>query len=280
MEIASFPVGGETLHSSFTAAHGEARALIVVVHGFAEHSGRYARIIGQLADRGYAVFAYDYRGHGRATGARGHADRFERYVDDLRAACAAARRHAPGKRMALLAQSHGGLIALRALCDPDRSLDAAAAGLASPVLGVALEVPAWKKVLGRVASRAVPRLTMPHGLNADDFSHDPQVAPDYRADPLNHKVATARWYTEMIAAQAYVLENAARIQVPTLWLLAGDDRVVSVPAAEAVFARAGGGKKKYRSDGPYHALYLERADDRARVVADLFSWLDGRFPAA
>jgi alpha-beta hydrolase superfamily lysophospholipase len=280
MEAALLPSLGATLHRALETPAGIPRATLVVVHGYAEHTGRYAGLVKALVARGYATFSYDYRGHGRATGPRGHVDRFVEYVDDLRAACEAARTAVPGRPLVLLAQSHGGLVALRALLDPQHAPDVAAAVLTAPFLGLAMEVPAWKTVLGRAASRIAPRLAMPNGLNPDDFSHDPAIATDYRNDPLNNKVATARWFTEMTAAQTYVRAHAGRLRVPTLWLLAGNDRVVSTPAAETVYAAAAGDKTLHRYDGLYHELYNEREPDRSRVLADLFSWLDGRFPPA
>ncbi len=280
METATFPSAGETLYRSFTSPAGAPRAILVVVHGYGDHHGRYARLVDELVGRGFAVFGFDYRGHGHATGPRGHCAQFTDFVADLTTACDEARRLVPGKPLGLLAASHGGLVTLRALCDPERTLPVAAAVLASPFLGVALAVPAWKTVLGKAASRLAPKLSMANGISSADLSHDPRVGAAYDADPLVHHVATARWLTEMTGAHDYVRANAARLGVPTLWLLAGADRLVSTPAAEAVYAAAGGDKTLKRYDGLYHELFNEPEADRARVVADLFSWLDGRFPPA
>jgi alpha-beta hydrolase superfamily lysophospholipase len=57
-------------HATFPA--GAARAAILLVHGHGEHSGRYAALPAQFVPRGYAVWAYDLRGHGRSSGQRGH----------------------------------------------------------------------------------------------------------------------------------------------------------------------------------------------------------------
>jgi lysophospholipase len=280
METATFASAGETLYRSFTSPAREPRAVIVVVHGYADHHGRFARLVDELVARGYAVFGFDYRGHGRATGPRGHCDRFTDFVADLTTACDEAHRLVPGKPLGLLAASHGCLVTLRALCDPERAPDVAAAVLTSPFLGVAMAVPAWKTMLGKAASRLLPKLSMPNGIVAADLSHDPKVGAAYDADPLVHHAATARWFTEMSAAQDYVRAHAAGLRVPTLWLLGGGDRLVSVATAEAVYAAAGGDKTIKRYEGLFHELFNEPEADRARVAADLFSWLDARFPSA
>ena len=50
---------------------GNPRAAVVVVHGAAEHSGRYARVAEVLQAEGYAVYALDLRGHGRTATSTG-----------------------------------------------------------------------------------------------------------------------------------------------------------------------------------------------------------------
>jgi lysophospholipase len=254
-----------------------ARAAALIVHGYAEHGGRYVGLARHLADAGFATMTFDYRGHGRAGGMRGHCDRFTDFVGDLQRACA--RVVAGGERpLVLVAASHGALIALRALVEPARFPlpGVTAAALISPFLGVKMPVPRWKLVLGRVASRFAPRLAIPHGINADDFSHDPAVAPAYRKDPLTVTKTTARWFTEATAAQELVAARAGALSIPTLWLVAGADRVVDADATRRVYATAGGAKEIRTYDGLYHELTNEVEKDR--VIADLDTWLASRFP--
>ncbi len=226
--------GVELWAEDYPAARQPPRAAVLIVHGYAEHSGRYADVARRLAAAGYEVMGFDYRGHGRAGGARGHCDRFTDFVSDLQRACARleAATHQP---IVLLAQSHGGLVALRALVDPEqwKLPGVVAAVLTAPFLGLKLPVPRWKVVVGRAASRLLPRLSMPNGLVASDFSHDPKSNAAWENDPLCLKIATARWFTEMSAAQALVAARAGRITVPTLWLVAGDDKVVVAPIRRA-----------------------------------------------
>src|SRR6266545_4386016 len=69
----------------------EPRAGAILVHGYADHSGRYAHVARHLAARGFAVMTYDYRGHGQAGGRRGHCDHFDEFVGDFDRACDRAR---------------------------------------------------------------------------------------------------------------------------------------------------------------------------------------------
>jgi alpha-beta hydrolase superfamily lysophospholipase len=265
-------------------ADGAPRAAVLLVHGYAEHGGRYADVAQKLAEAGYTAMTFDYRGHGRAQGARGHCDRFVDYLDDLDRARARLAAAVPGRPIVLLAMGHGGLIALRALCEPERWKlpGVEAAILVSPYLGTKLLVPAWKVVAGRVASRLYPRLSIPHGLDPENFSHDPASNAAFTADPLTNRVGSARWHTEMLAAQAYVADRAPHIGLPTLWLVAGDDRVVDSDVTRSVFARVGGDSDKDKQLHVYEGLYHELLNEigKEQVLANLEAWLASRFPRA
>jgi len=71
-------------------------ALLVIVHGFGEHSGRYEGLARFFAHRGFAVHAYDQVGHGQSSGRRGHVDAFDWFHDDLERFLALARSEHPG----------------------------------------------------------------------------------------------------------------------------------------------------------------------------------------
>jgi alpha-beta hydrolase superfamily lysophospholipase len=256
------------------------RAVIVVAHGYGEHAGRYAQVARRLAAGGFAVMTFDTRGHGQAGGRRGHCDAFDEFLLDLDRACGQARAGVPDRPLAILGHSHGGLVTLRALAEPGRTpKGVAAAVLASPFLGLALKVPPVKAAVGRLASRLFPKLSLPNGIDPKTLSHDSRVAEAYMSDRFNHHVATARWFTEVTAAQAYVAANASHITLPTLWLVAGGDLVADSAAARRVYEAAGGDKTLRVYDGLYHELLNETDADRERVLGDLEAWLSARFPA-
>src|SRR4051812_1687572 len=112
--------GATTLHVELYRPTAAARAVAVMVHGYAEHTGRYREVAHVLVERGLAVIGFDLRGHGRSSGRRGHIEAFGDYLDDLDAVLALARKEHPGLPVVLVAHSNGGLIALRALSDERR----------------------------------------------------------------------------------------------------------------------------------------------------------------
>src|SRR3989338_11538789 len=71
------------LFERWWAPEGEPRAVVVIVHGYAEHSGRYGETAEYLVRRGYAVYAFDLRGHGRSEGRRAFVRSFDEYLVDV-----------------------------------------------------------------------------------------------------------------------------------------------------------------------------------------------------
>src|SRR5688572_1860940 len=99
----------------------EPRAVVVLIHGAAEHCNRYGYVVEKLAPAGFPVFALDLRGHGRSQGDRMVIDRMENAVADIDQVVTRAREEVPGVPLFLLGHSMGGAIALEyALTHEDR----------------------------------------------------------------------------------------------------------------------------------------------------------------
>lgn len=281
------PAGAGRSDGSEPAGGVQDHGVVVVVHGYCEHRKRYRHVAEALVAAGYQVLTCDLRGHGESEGVRGYVERFSYYLDDLRAFTAEAKKAArqartaagladePERKPILLGHSMGALVALQlVLSDPELFR---AMALSSPFLGIKVKVPAWKSLLGRAASALRPTLTLPNGLPASDISHDPEIVRIYETDPLITHNATARWFTEVVAAHADTLARASRIKLPTLMQLAGDDRIVDSQAAQAVYERLGSADKNLTSyPGLFHEIFNEREPDRQRVLSDLKSWLATR----
>lgn len=263
--ITTVASSGSALYAeSFTPA-APAKGVVLITHGYAEHCGRYREVAHVIVKAGWAALAYDVRGHGQSPGARGFIDRFDTYLDDFRAAHAAAKQLAPSKPIILLGHSHGSLITLRALCS-ERPPEAAAAIVSSPYLGLRLAVPGYKKVLARVASRVVPTFAQPNSLRVEDLTADKQKQAERLADTLCFDVATARWFTEATAAQEFVAQHADKITIPTTWFVGGADPIADPAASRRVADRM---KRATYHDlvGLRHEVFNEV--DRGKVFSQL-----------
>ena len=235
--ITTIDAKGGALYAETFLPKATPKGVVLVTHGYAEHCGRYREVAHVITNAGWAVLAYDVRGHGQSPGPRGFIDRFDIYLDDLTEAHKAARKLVPAPApIVLLGHSHGSLITLRALCS-DRPPEAALAIVSSPYLGLRLAVPSYKKLLARAASRVAPKLAQPNALRVEDLTADKQKQAERLADKLCFDVATARWFTEATAAQEYVAEHASRIKVPTTWLVGGADPIADPTASKRVASR-------------------------------------------
>lgn len=230
-------IGG--LYAEQFVPTGAPKGIVVITHGYAEHCGRYRELAHVIVNAGWAALAYDVRGHGQSPGVRGFIERFDAYLADLAAVQAAARKLVPAGPLVLLGHSHGSLITLRALCG-DRPPQVTAAIVSSPYLALRLAVPYYRKLLARVASRVAPKLAQPNALRVEDLTSDKGKQAERVADTLCLDVATARWFTESSRAQEYVAAHAARIAVPTTWLVAGDDPIADPARSRAVASRVPG----------------------------------------
>ena len=107
----------------------DARYVAIVVHGYAEHVGRYAHVIERLLADGATVYGLDHLGHGRSEGERALVTEGEHLTADLGLLVTLARSENPGLPLVMIGHSMGGLIATRyAQTHPGRARRARALG--------------------------------------------------------------------------------------------------------------------------------------------------------
>jgi len=245
-------------------------AVAVIVHGFGDHCGRYESFAHELNSWGVTCYRFDYRGHGRSEGRRGHVDRFERFLDDLDAVAALAAEDSPQLPHLLLGHSHGGLMVLHSLARDTGPCAWTAAALSSPFFGIALPIPSWKRALGIGLSAVLPSFQLPTEISGESVSHDPEVIKGYDTDKLVGHVASARWFTEVTRALEQGPELARKIKLPIQIQASGDDHLVSLEATRAVYEQLGSERKDLLVyDKLYHEIWFELPEDRASVLRDL-----------
>lgn len=247
------------------------RAAILVVHGLFEHSGRYEELGDSMAGHRYSTFALDIRGHGASEGRRGHIARFDVLLQDLDRFRREVQGLLPiGVPMFLLGHSMGGLVALRYLEEYDAPF--AGAIITSPWLGTAYDAPRWKVMMGNVFNRILPAFPFSVQLDPADLTHDDERGADYAEDPLIHSTITPRMFSELSSAIDTAFRRGERIKVPVLFLLAGEDTLVSTDRSLA-FARSLPTERVTVEvhEGMRHEVLQERG--RATVLAEIREWV-------
>ncbi len=247
-----------------------ARGIVVIVHGFGEHSDRYRHVAQHLVAAGYAVFALDHRGHGRSAGPRAVIDRLSYAVADIDQMVVRARDAHPGLPVFLLGHSMGGLLAVQyALQHQDRICGL----LLSGALAALDAAPAPARLLARLLSVIAPRAGL-IALDASLVSRDPTVVSAYRADPLvHHGKLPARTVAELMAAGQRFPKRAPEIGVPTLIMYGSEDRLCPPSGSVMLAERIGAADTTVkRYEGLYHEILNE--PEQETVLADACEWLD------
>ncbi len=244
---------------------GEPRACIVLVHGMAEHSGRYERTGSLLSEAGFWVRGFDLIGAGSSGGRRWDIDDWSRFHDQVQSHLDWAR-ESHGS-VVLMGHSLGGNIALGySLSDrprPDLLI------LSAPALGGGA---GWQKVGVWLGARLTPTLAIPNPFPADLMSRDPDVVRRYEDDPLVIPKTTMRLWRLFIEEMDHLRERVEELDIPTLVIHGGDDEVMPTWTSEALGDLDNCDRRVY--EGLRHETLNE--PDGPEVVADIVHWLDSQ----
>jgi acylglycerol lipase len=264
---------GLELHLVVSLPDAEPKAVILIVHGIGEHSRRYDHVTAAFTRHGYAVYAYDHRGHGKSGGERAHFTSFDLPVEDMRQVFQLVRQRHPNKKLFIYGHSMGSLIStLYVLRYPDDVAGFVSSG--SP-LGLEQSQPALLVRVGGWLSRIVPRARiLPMDLST--LSRDPKVVEAYANDPLNdNRPVSLGMAREIIASSAQAYEKLPTLRMPIL-LVHGDADQLSPPeGSQMIYDRVGSVDKQLKwYPGLRHEIHNE--PEQAEVIADILAWIDAR----
>jgi alpha-beta hydrolase superfamily lysophospholipase len=253
---------------------GEPRGVLVIVHGLKDHSGNY-RVIGErLAGQGFAVHAFDLRGHGRSAGVRVWVDTFDDYLDDLDRFMKRVRERHPGRPIFLFGHSMGGAIATLYTLTHHPDIR----GLV--LSGAALEANVSAATAG--GTKLINALSPSAGvfdLDLHNFSRDPSVISAALGDPLVYnKPAAARTARELLGALDRIQATMGELDVPLLAMHGGADVITPPSGSKSLVEHARSKDKTLKIyPGLFHDLLHE--PEREQVMVDLSAWLAERAPA-
>jgi len=262
------------LYRQSWAPAGEAKAVIALVHGFGEHSGRYRHVAEALTAEGYALVAGDHRGHGRSQGLRGHTPTYDHLMDDIGGLLADAAQRFPDRPRFIYGHSMGANLTLNYVLRRRPQLAGVVA--TGPWLRLAFEPPKWKVAIGRAMNTIYPALLQDTGQDLEGLSRDAAVGQAYAADPLVHSKMSARMFTSLHAAGLWALERAAEFPLPLLLMHGGADPITSATASREFAAQVP--QCTFKAwDGFYHEIHNE--PEQQQVFAAITTWLNAHMPA-
>lgn len=266
---------GLALHTQHWTPDQTPTAIVLLVHGYAEHCGRYGHVAQSFVDQGAAVYAYDQRGYGRSEGRRAYVDHFDQYLADLSLVCQNVQDRTPEVPVFLFGHSMGGLVAL--LYVLNRSPTLRGLLLSAPAIEINPDLaPVLRKIahlLGRFLP-TLPTVRSPHGA----ISRDPEVVEEAHNDPLNYHGRTpARTGAEILRAGNEAQGRLHELETPFLVFHGTADPLASPGWSKRLYERASTDDKTLKLyDGLYHETFNEPEQDQ--VLDDLYMWLGERTP--
>ncbi len=251
----------------------EPERVLVVAHGFAEHSGRYDALAAWFAARGVAVHALDHEGHGRSVGPRGHIASFGDLLDDLEAFLRLVQREHADATPILLGHSMGGLLVATLLCERRPAISAAVTSSAALALPTGFS--RMRRTGVRLLRRVMPRLSLASGLDPNGLSRDPEVVRRYVEDPLVFRRMTASFAAELLDAMERTAQSPQEVALPMLVMHGEDDPICSAAGSRAFFQRVRGTGSALRIYPKLrHEIFNE--PEQEDVFQDTLEWLRAR----
>jgi alpha-beta hydrolase superfamily lysophospholipase len=249
-----------------------AKAVVCLVHGLGEHSGRYEYVAQTLNQGEYAVLASDLRGHGKTEGKRGHSPSFDAFMDDMAILLDEAAQRYPGVPCFLWGHSLGGVLVANYVLR--RKPQLAGVVITSAGLRTSISNQKAKIQFAKIAGKIVPEMSMPTGLDAKQISRDPEVVERYVNDPLVHGVASLVMAKYTIEAIPWAYEHASEWALPVL-IMHGDADAIAFVSGSEEFA------KLIEQDctlkiwpGLWHETHNE--PEKEQVLAYALGWLDSQ----
>lgn len=248
------------------------KAVIQLVHGGFEHSGRYQNVVNELIPEGYAIYADDHRGHGKSEGLRNYVDSFNQYIEDEKLLYDIIKKHLPNAPIFMLGHSLGSFIAIYFAEKYENLLN----GLILSGTGTdpGQETSYFLILLAKAFSKIAPKMKFNPRLDAKFLSHDSEVVKAYENDPLvNADKITARLSYEILKSVENLQATMRRFQIPLLVQCGSEDKLIKgSKKLQDVFKMTD--KAIYIYNGLFHEVYNEIEEDRTIVLRDLRDWLN------
>jgi alpha-beta hydrolase superfamily lysophospholipase len=236
------------------------KAVVALVHGLAEHSGRYEHVAARLLDAGYAVVAVDLQGHGMSDGFPGDVSGLDDWLADVAELLDRAREGSRGKPLFIMGHSLGALVAATYVARNPEAVRGLVLSGTAVLAGTAL-----LESMGDPEGQGIP---------PEAISRDPEVVRAYVEDPLVFADrVTPEANAGALMAAIEVNQSGPLITLPVLMVHGSEDLLGDVEGARDLFATiASRDKELIVYDGLYHEVMNEPEKDR--VLDDIVAWLD------
>ncbi len=261
-----------SLYTQWWYPQDSPKAIVVIIHGSFEHSGRYNHVALYLVNHGYAVYAFDLRGHGKSEGERAFIPSFEVLIKDLGIFLDFLKRQDSTKPVFLLGHSSGGCIALFFEI-MHRPTGVKGMVLCAPALRMKKGIGLFARSIAFITGYLFPRLKL-HKLDSRFLSHDQQAISFYNNDPLVYREKLlAGTVSGFLHSVNKICSQLEKIDLPLFILHGAQDRIVDIAGSKLLYNKSRSLDKTFKIyQNCYHELFNE--PDKELALKDVVSWLD------
>ncbi|MBY0096225.1 alpha/beta hydrolase [Mesobacillus maritimus] len=247
----------------------KAKAVIMLIHGFGDHSGGLQNITSSLAKNHYIVYAVDLRGHGKSSGKRGFIRSWNEFRGDIHELRKLVTLKEPNLPLYVIGHSMGGVISL----DYSLKHSEGIAGVVAISPGISYEPTAFERLGVLVMGKLKPDLKIIKSGNFQLQAKDPALQAKYNPEGLRHNTATPGLGRGLLQASKHVVNNALSINVPLLLQYGVDDKITPPKKLNQFFKQVGSKDKQVLEyPNARHRPFDEAG--REKFLGDLISWLD------
>ena len=261
---------GMILRGMINSPGTDIRAMVILVHGLGDHTGRFTSWVDKFSEEGIGVTGLDLPGHGKSDGRRGVIRNYNQTDEMLDLLLKEYVKTFPGVPVFIYGHSLGGGIVLKYILG--RNPEISGAIITSPWLRLPFEPGKYKVMLAKVMSVIFPGFVQPSGLITDHISRDKDIVEAYRMDPLVHDKISAGLFASAVSAASYISNNIRLLKVPVL-LMHGSDDLITSPDASIELASESDLIDLKIWDGGYHELHNEPF--REDVFVYIINWIRG-----
>lgn len=246
------------------------KAVLLVVPGLAEHSGRYTNLVNYFIPKAYAVCSLDTQGHGKSEGQRCYVEKFSDYVNDVKIFFDIVHQRYGDRKVFMVGHSLGSTIAIAYAIQHQDDLDGLI--MSGATLKPGSSVPSILKVVVRVISRLFPKMGVAV-IDASTISQDKAVVDAYVNDPLVYRgKVPARLGAELVKTLDKLPALIPKITLPIIIMYGSEDRLCNPEGSRMLYNLVGSRDKTIKQyEGFYHEIFNEPG--HLQVMADLEAWL-------
>lgn len=243
------------------------KASICIIHGLGEHQNGYAHMAKFYCKKGFQVYSYDQRGHGKSEGKRGHTPGLKFNLRDLKDVLNTIRE----KKLFLYGHSFGGNVLANFILR-NKLLSFKGIILSAPWLKLSETPGLFDRILARTMNIVYPSFTKDKNIDPTSISNITSSQKSYNEDPLNHNRISARLFCEFFESGLWALKNAEKLNIETLIVHGDQDDVISKNGS-ILFAKKSLGKAKYKIfKNTKHEIHNDLSQKELFVF--VMNWID------